>query len=173
MSPAPLARGSGEEPGGAEGQTIWSPDGRRRPWPAAAGGGIRCGHGSEREGEGKGDRELRLLTRSAMAWTARPEEVGRRRGGARRRRHEAEKKRTIPANHSVLASASRRGCWEYALEAIIKWFISIFIFMIIVYSPCYNCINRKHNTCVEYKQPVVPSKPLPDWFVSQDMVRVS
>ena len=40
-------------------------------------------------------------------------------------------------------------CWEYALEAIIKWFISIFMFMIIVYSPCYNCINRKHNTCVE------------------------
>ena len=67
---------------------------------------------------------------------------------------------------------ARRGpCWEYGLEAIIKWFISIF--MIIVYSPCYNCINRKHNTCVEYKQPVVPSKPLPDWFVSQEMVRVS
>ena len=42
-------------------------------------------------------------------------------------------------------------CWEYALEAIIKWFISIFMIMIIVYSPCYNCINWKHNTCVGYK----------------------
>ena len=46
-------------------------------------------------------------------------------------------------------------CWEYALEAIIKWFISIFMFMIIVYSPCYNCINQKHNTYVEYKQPEI------------------
>ena len=55
-----------------------------------------------------------------------------------------------------------RPCWEYALAAIIKWFISIFMLMIIVYSPCYNFINRKHNTYVEYKQPVVPSKPLPD-----------
>ena len=64
-------------------------------------------------------------------------------------------------------------CWEYALEAIIKWFISIFMFTIIVYYPCCNCINWKHNTCVEYKQPVVPSKPLPDRFVSQEMVRVS
>ena len=62
--------------------------------------------------------------------------------------------------HHLLAHS--RPCWEYALEAIIKWFISIFMFTIIVYSPCYNCINRKHNTCVEYKQPVVPSKPLPD-----------
>ena len=26
-------------------------------------------------------------------------------------------------------------CWEYAIEAIIKWFISIFMFMIIVYYP--------------------------------------
>ena len=42
-------------------------------------------------------------------------------------------------------------CWEYALEAIIKWFISIFMIIIIVYSPCYNCIKWKHNTCVEYK----------------------
>ena len=64
-------------------------------------------------------------------------------------------------------------CWKYAPEAIIKWFISIFMLMIIVYDPWYNCINRKHSTCVEYKQPVVPSKPVPDWFVSQDMVRVS
>ena len=38
--------------------------------------------------------------------------------------------------------------WEYALEAIIKWFIDIFMFMINVYYPCYNCINRKHNTYV-------------------------
>ena len=53
-------------------------------------------------------------------------------------------------------------CWEYALEAIIKWFITIFMFMIIVYYPCYNCINRKHNSCVEYKQTGVPSKPLLD-----------
>ena len=29
------------------------------------------------------------------------------------------------------------------------------MFMIIVYYPCYNCINRKHNTCVEFKQPSV------------------
>ena len=42
-------------------------------------------------------------------------------------------------------------CREYALEAIIKWFISIFMIMIIVYSSCYNCINWKHNTCVGYK----------------------
>ena len=65
----------------------------------------------------------------------------------------------VPLEASPLAPTC---CWEYALEAIIKWFISIFMFMIIVYSPCYNCINRKHNTCVEYKQPGVPSKPLPD-----------
>ena len=32
-------------------------------------------------------------------------------------------------------------CWEYALEAIIKWFISIFMFMIIVYSSCYNLLT--------------------------------
>ena len=42
-------------------------------------------------------------------------------------------------------------CWEYALEEIIKWFISILMFMVIVYYPCYNCIKWKHNTCVEYK----------------------
>ena len=53
--------------------------------------------------------------------------------------------------HPAWQFARTCSCWEYALEAIIKWFISIFIFMIIVYSPCYNCIKRKHNTCVEYK----------------------
>ena len=32
--------------------------------------------------------------------------------------------------------------------------------MINVYYPCYNYINRKYNTCMEYKQQSVPSKPL-------------
>ena len=29
-----------------------------------------------------------------------------------------------------------------------KCFYHISVFMIYVYFPCYNCINRKHNTCV-------------------------
>ena len=39
-------------------------------------------------------------------------------------------------------------CWKYALEAIINGYYYISVFMIIVFCSCYNCIVRRHNTCV-------------------------
>ena len=57
---------------------------RRRPWPAAAGGGARWSSGTEGEGRGRrGPGSVRSSPRSVMAWTARPGRAGRRRDGAR------------------------------------------------------------------------------------------
>ena len=61
------------------------------------------------------------------------------------------------------------------------YLLSYFLFMINVYPPCYNCINRKQNICVEYKEQSVPSKPLMtsslvnSWlrFSSQELVKVT
>ena len=50
---------------------------------AAADGGARRGHGTERENEGGGVGMDRTLTLSTMEWPARAGEAGRRGGGAR------------------------------------------------------------------------------------------
>ena len=92
-----LARGGQEEQGEAAGWTIWSPELRRRPCPRRS---ISVDHGGDepqRAEEGKGDGELRRLTRELMPWTAKRGEDGRRRIGARRRPADADRARTLPA----------------------------------------------------------------------------
>ena len=89
--------------------TIWSPAARRRPWPRRQRRCLVGEHGREREGEGKEDREVRLLTLEVMATTARHGEAGRRRYGGRRRRPEAERIRTAAMIASTPAQCLARG----------------------------------------------------------------
>ena len=80
---------------GAAALTIWSPEPAAVVAGAAVGGGVREGAGPGRGREGGEGQERQELTRSVEKGMARPEEAGRRGGGARTRRPEAGKSGSI------------------------------------------------------------------------------
>ena len=90
-------------------RTKWSPAGRRRPWPAAAGGGARW----PRLREGKREREEahpgQELTPERMPWTVMAGEAGVDGDGARTAAGRAGETGSIRPTGGVPACTSRRG----------------------------------------------------------------